>query len=195
MNMHDIRVRSLVFFFAALWFCSANSYAQSLYNEASYEALTSDSKSFAIGQSITVLIYEQASAATTAETDTNSSNAVSATATIDDRTQGGAVGFDNRFEGGGTITRTGKLMASVTVTIVGMTEGGELLVEGGQDIMLNNETQNIHLSGRVRPEDISAENTVISNRVADAVITYKGEGLLGERQKPGFLTRFFNWIF
>lgn len=168
---------------------------QSLYDEASYEALTSDKKSFAVGQSLTVLIFEQASAATTAATDTNSSNDVSASATINDRTEGGSVGFENRFEGGGTITRTGKLMASVTVTIIGVTDSGELLIEGGQDIELNNETQNIHLSGRVREEDISAENTIISNRVADSVITYKGDGLLGKRQKPGFITQFFNWIF
>ncbi len=169
--------------------------AQSLYNEAAYEALTSDKKSAAVGDSLTVLIYEQASAATTAETDTNRSNDVSATASLEDGNHGGAVGFGNRFEGGGTITRTGKLMASVTVTVVGVTESGELLVAGGQEIKLNNEDQYIHLTGRVRPDAITAENTVISNRIADAVITYKGEGLLGKRQKPGFITRVFNWIF
>lgn len=193
--MTDLRFSLVMLVSVSLLFMSSFGYGQSIYNEATYESLAADKKSFTLGQSLTVLIFEQASAATTAATDTNRSNDVSASATINDRTEGGSIGFENRFEGGGTITRTGRLMASVTVTIVGMTEAGELLIEGGQDIKLNNETQNIHLSGRVRAEDISADNTVISNRVADAVITYKGDGLLGKRQKPGFITRFFNWIF
>jgi flagellar L-ring protein FlgH len=195
MNKHSVKRDVMAAVFALVLSFAAVGHCQSLYDEASYEALTSDKKSFVVGQSLTVLIYEQASAATTAATDTNRSNDISAGATINDRTESGSVGFENNFEGGGTITRTGKLMASVTVTIVGMSESGELLIEGGQDIKLNDETQNIHLTGRVRSEDISAENTVISNRVADAVITYKGDGLLGKRQKPGFITRFFNWFF
>ncbi len=169
--------------------------AQSLFDEASYQSLTSDKRSLSIGQSLTVLIYEQASAATTADTDTNRSNNISAGYNVNADRDSGGFGYSNRFEGGGTVSRTGRLMASITVTIVDITDKGELLIEGGQVIELNNETQNIHLKGRVRKEDISTENSVISNRVADAKITYKGDGLLGKRQSPGILTRAFNLLF
>ncbi len=47
----------------------------------------------------------------------------------------------------------------------------------------------------MRPEDISSDNTVISTRIADAKIKYIGDGLLSDREKPGILTRFFNWLF
>ncbi len=172
-----------------------NSYAQSLFDEATYDSLAGDKRSFSVGESLTVLIYEQASAETSAGTDTSKSNDVSAGFDINDYGEDGSVEFSNRFEGGGTITRTGNLMASVTVTVTGITESGELLIEGGQIIEFNDETQHIFLKGRVRSEDISNQNTIISNRVADAVITYKGDGLLGKRQKPGVITRVFNWFF
>jgi flagellar L-ring protein precursor FlgH len=53
----------------------------------------------------------------------------------------------------------------------------------------------IHVSGIIRPEDISVDNTVLSYSIADANITYTGEGVNQDAQKPGFLTRFFTWLF
>lgn len=169
--------------------------AISLFDDSSYKPISGDHKSFGVGQSLTVLIYEQASSASSADTNTNrSSNINAAVDGINNRYDGG-INFSNDFEGGGTITRTGKLVASVTVTIEEKLGNGEFLISGDQFIEFNNENQRIQLSGRVRPEDISTNNTVLSTRVADARITYMGDGLLGQRQKPGILTRFFHWLF
>lgn len=188
-------VKLLILAFIAVCTLPVSANAQSLFDETKYQSLTSDKRSLDVGQSLTVLIYEQASAASTADTDTNRSNNVSAGYNVNADRESGGIGFSNRFEGGGTVSRTGRLMASITVTIVDITKQGELLVDGGQIIELNNETQHIHLQGRVRKEDVSTENTVISNRVADAKIVYKGDGLLGKRQTPGILTRAFNLLF
>jgi flagellar L-ring protein precursor FlgH len=175
--------------------CSSAVVSESLYSESSYRPLVQDHRAREVGQLLTVLIYETASSTTSAESGSDKNLDVSVNAGYDDELHDATLGIGNKSSGGGTINRTGRLMASVSVTIESILDNGELLVKGEQSIEFNNENQFIHLQGRVRPEDISADNTVISTRLADAKIRYVGEGLLGRSQEPGFLTRFFNWLF
>lgn len=168
---------------------------ESLFNETTYQPLITDHRARNIGQLLTVLIYESASSTTSADSDTNNSLGVSINTGYDDTLHDATLGIGNDSRGGGTINRTGRLMASVSVTIEKILDNGEMLVKGEQSIEFNNENQFIHVEGRVRPEDISADNTVLSTRLADARIRYVGEGLLGRSQKPGLITKFFNWIF
>jgi len=50
------------------------------------------------------------------------------------------------------------------------------------------------LTGVIRPEDIAADNSIISSYVADARITYTGRGVLSEKQSPGWLARILDYI-
>ncbi|MEJ2611296.1 MAG: flagellar basal body L-ring protein FlgH [Candidatus Thiodiazotropha sp.] len=168
---------------------------ESLYNETTYQPLVKDHRAREIGQLLTVLIYEAASSTTSAKSDTNNSMDVSMKAGHDDTMHDAILGMGNKSVGGGTINRTGRLMASVSVTIESILPNGEMLVKGEQSIEFNNENQFIHLEGRIRPEDISADNTILSTRLADSKIRYVGEGLLGRSQEPGYITKFFNWVF
>ena len=169
--------------------------ATSLYSDTQYTSLVGDHRSHKVGESLTVLIFEEASSATSADTDTKRLFDISAEAKGNRETNAGELGLSNNYAGGGTINRSGKLAASVTVTIIDLLDTGEMAISGEQVIEFNNEKQHIKLSGRVRPEDISAQNTILSTRVAGASITYVGDGLLGRRQKPGIFTRFFDWLF
>lgn len=168
---------------------------ESLYNEATYQPLIRDHRARSVGQLLTVLIYESASSTTSADSDTNKSLDVGINAGYDDTYHDATLGIGNDSGGGGTINRTGRLVASVSVTIESILDSGEMVVKGEQSIEFNNENQFIHVEGRVRPEDISADNTVLSTRLADARIRYVGEGLLGRSQEPGLLSKFFNWVF
>jgi flagellar L-ring protein precursor FlgH len=169
--------------------------AESLFNETTYQPLIRDHRARNVGQLLTVLIYESASSTTSAGSDTNNSLDVGINAGYDDDVHDATLGIDNDSSGGGTINRTGRLVASVSVTIETILENGEMLVKGEQSIEFNNENQYIHLEGKVRPEDINADNTILSTRLADAKIRYVGEGLLGRSQEPGLLSKFFNWMF
>ena len=44
------------------------------------------------------------------------------------------------------------------------------------------------LEGKVRVVDISSQNTVISTLLADAVISYDGEGFVTRGSNPGLVT-------
>jgi flagellar L-ring protein precursor FlgH len=175
--------------------CLVSAQATTLYSDQAYVGLYSDPRAAKVGQTLTVLIYEQASAATSADRATNESTGISGGVRGNQNLNAGEIDVATRSEGGGSLSRSGQLMASVSVTVREVLPNGELSVQGEQLIEFNEENQHIKISGRVRPEDISAENTVISTRLADAKISYIGEGLLGKQQKPGWLTRAFNWIF
>jgi flagellar L-ring protein precursor FlgH len=184
---------------AVLAFCmsmvAGNACADTLYSDLRYEGLATDPRARGIGETLTVLIYEQASAATSAGRETKRSLRVAARVRGNDNINRGEIDGDVDSEGRGTITRRGQLIASVSVTVDAITANGELEVSGEQLIEFNEESQFIKISGRVRPEDIAADNTVISSRLAAAQISYTGQGLLGQQQKPGFLSRIFSKVF
>jgi flagellar L-ring protein FlgH len=169
--------------------------AGTLFDETHYRSLVGDHRAYAVGESLTVMIYEQASAASSADTDTSKDFDVAGRVRGNYSDHGGSLVMSNNFSGGGTVSRSGNLVASISVTVTEVLPNGELKVSGGQLIQLNEEQQRIEVSGRVRPEDISVNNTVSSTRLADGRIDYVGDGLLGSRQKPGILTRVFNWLF
>ena len=171
----------------------------SLFDDSSYRSLVSDNRASKVGQSLTVLIYEQASAASTADTDTSKESSVGANASVfgdsENKRYGADVGLNSNFSGGGVISRTGNVVASISVTVQEVLPTGEFRIAGEQWVNLNNEQQEISVSGVIRPQDISVDNTIPSTRLSNAVIDYIGDGLLGERQTPGVLTQFFNWLF
>jgi flagellar L-ring protein precursor FlgH len=168
--------------------------AESLYQENGYRSMVSDVKAYRPGDSLTVLIVENATAQST--TDTSSSRNQNLGFDVQDtlhtpRTAN--VKSNNEFDNTGATQRTGKLLASISVTVQSVTPNGELVVAGEQLLKINNEMQHIKLQGRVRPYDISS-NSVPSTRLADAKISYVGDGDLSDRQRPSWWMRFLTWI-
>ena len=96
--------------------------------------------------------------------------------------------------GDGATSRTGNLSASITVRVVEVDPGGNLRVRGDKVIRVNREDQYIVLSGTVRPQDIAADNTVLSTRLADARIDYFGKGVVADKQGVPMTHRLFDWI-
>jgi flagellar L-ring protein FlgH len=103
----------------------------------------------------------------------------------------------NSFAGTGETTRTGTVTATIAAKVVEVFPNGNLAVEGKREIYVNNEKKEILLQGIVRPKDIASDNSVLSTQVADAKIMLTGIGVVGEKQRPGWLTRIFDgaWPF
>ncbi|MCD6560831.1 MAG: flagellar basal body L-ring protein FlgH [Deltaproteobacteria bacterium] len=103
-------------------------------------------------------------------------------------------GMESDFNGSGTTKRSGKLDASLTVTVKDVLPNGNLKILGSREITVNNEKQFITLSGIVRPRDISPDNVILSTYISDAKIEYSGSGIINERQRPGWAARILNVI-
>jgi flagellar L-ring protein precursor FlgH len=176
--------------------CSALSHADSLFAEGTFQPLVSDYRAYRPGDSLTVLIVENASAAASADTTTEKSGGLGIGFKTHSQAKSATIDLNEDSAGKGKIQRTGKLLAQITVTVQTVEKNGELTVKGEQLLEFNNEKQQIRVEGRVRPRDISQNNTVLSTRVADARISYVGDGILGEKQSPGILTRLLSlfWL-
>jgi flagellar L-ring protein precursor FlgH len=105
-------------------------------------------------------------------------------------------GAGSSYSGSGSANTSSQLHARLTVTVVAIEPGtGNLLVEGRQKIRINQEEQDLIVRGRIRPEDVRADNTILSSYMADAEIEYEGKGAIANHNRPGIITRFFSWLF
>lgn len=96
---------------------------------------------------------------------------------------------DNSFDGEGETSRSTRVVATISCTIVELLPNGNMRVRGKRMLQVNGEDQIITLSGIIRPEDIANDNTITSTRIADARVSYQGVGVLADKQKPGWMTR------
>lgn len=159
--------------------------AQSLYDEAHFHALTADNKASRIGDVLTIQVVENATATVNADTGTQRGNGLTVDLTRPKAPSLSAgLGTTSDFDGGGRTERAGRLLAQLSVKVDVVLANGDLLVSGEQQLTINDERQRIAISGRVRPVDISDTNVVLSSRVADADITYVGDGAIAGRQRP-----------
>lgn len=95
----------------------------------------------------------------------------------------------NGFEGTGETKQESTFTATVSTRIVRMLPGRVMQVEGARRIRINNETQILIVRGLVRQRDIAANNSVHSSSLAEAQIEVYGEGILADKQRPGWMTR------
>ena len=93
------------------------------------------------------------------------------------------------FTGEGDTNREGELVATITARVVEVLPNRNLVLEARKEMTINEETQILVLTGMVRPDDIDSTNTVVSSKIADARIYYVGDGVIGDKQKPGWLVR------
>jgi flagellar L-ring protein precursor FlgH len=100
----------------------------------------------------------------------------------------------SKHKGAGDTNREGTLIATVTAKVIEVMPNGNLVLEGRKELTINNEKQILVLSGMVRPDDISADNTVVSSKIADAQVYYVGDGVLQEKQSPGWMVRTLDYI-
>lgn len=166
-----------------------------LYEPNTWSSLASDQKARQQGDTVTIVVYENASAMNSASSGSKRNN------NIDGRVFAGPT-FDEsaglRLDGAsgnqGSTGRSGQMVAQISATVVDVMENGDLVVSGSQVLNINGEETTIQVKGRVRPSDITAGNVVASSRLADAMIDYNGSGFVTRSGKPGFLTRIFNWM-
>jgi flagellar L-ring protein precursor FlgH len=162
----------------------------SLYRPDTYQPLTSDLRARRVGDLITVMVYESASASSTAKTTAARDANVDLDVQGTGKRWGAGVSASNQTDGRGRTEREGKVLAQITVSIRAIGERGDLTIAGEQVVDINNERQQISIEGQVRAQDVSDTNIVLSTRIANARIRYSGQGDLADKQRPAWWQRF-----
>ena len=88
--------------------------------------------------------------------------------------------------GQGTVDRSEKIQLSVAAVVTNVLPDGNLVVSGSQEVRVNYELRILHVAGIVRPRDISKDNTISYEKIAEARISYGGRGRISEVQQPGW---------
>ena len=210
-----------VYLFLALLCIPSDGYAISLWQErenSGRESFFSDRRAHRIGDIITVKIVEASTAKTDANTNTKRESTIQdevkswvkvvleSTGIIPDIKASKVAhnllpkidtSASHEYKSKGKTTRSQKLNASITTRIVAILPNGNYVIEGERSIVVNGEAQEITLTGEIRPEDITGDNTVLSSRIANAKIRYKGTGTVGDKQNKGILEWIFDlaWLF
>lgn len=169
-------------------------------DDVSANYLFADVKARFVGDLVTIVITEDASGSKQADTSTSTETEVFASLeqffglpqqlaaknpTIDP-TQLVRASTAREWDGEGSTNRKGRLSARMTATVKSISPTGNLWVQGDKIVAVNQEDQHIVVQGWVRPEDLDAQNQVLSTRLADARIDYYGVGALGVKQRPGW---------
>lgn len=171
-------------------------------------SLFTDVRARKVGDTITILVQESATATSSAATKTSKNDSVSF---------GGVKGAlsgllqplgvkhsllgpldvttKSSIDGQGQTNRSGSLITKITATVKEVLPNGNLKIEGNRIVGVNQEKQKVVISGVVRPQDVNPDNTVSSIALADMTVQYDGKGPVGDRQRRGLLSTIFGWLF
>jgi flagellar L-ring protein precursor FlgH len=188
----------------------------SLWKENGYRSLFRDLRARQVGDLVTVNIVESSKANKKANTKTSRESSINGgisnvlgwedkikyLTSLGNKKVGQAynneqmfkASMKNEYTGEGETSRDETMTASITARVIDLSPEGNLLIRGTREVKVNNETQFITLTGFIRPEDISPDNTVLSSYIADAKIAYSGSGPVSDKQRPGWLMRFVDFV-
>lgn len=169
-----------------------------------------DSRAKAVGDILTVIVNEKADgeieATTEADRTHNSTanllNLLNVEGLLESRflsdTPTGNLTNSNStrsFDGEATTEREDKLTARIAAVVTEVLPNGYLVIQGQREVVVNYELQELRIEGIVRPQDVGADNTVPSEKIAEARISYAGRGIVDESQEPQPIVRWVDkWL-
>ncbi|MDZ7277342.1 flagellar basal body L-ring protein FlgH [Pantoea eucrina] len=159
-------------------------------------SLMQDRRAYRVGDILTVRLEESTQSSKQARTNFGKKNAVELGApslmgqTFDQLS--GAVKGNRNFNGNATSAQQNMLRGAISVAVHKVLPNGILVIRGEKWLTLNQGDEYVRVTGLVRADDIERDNSLSSQRIANARITYAGRGALSDANAAGWLTRLFN---
>jgi flagellar L-ring protein precursor FlgH len=160
--------------------------------------LASDNRAKLVDDMVTVLVLERASASSKGATKTaRQSQTKSSVGALAGTTRAsGALAnlarasTDTQLDGQGTTSRETALTTTLAARVTHVLPNGYLVVEGNKEVLVNSERQLVTVRGVVRPTDLTPDNVVRSERLAQLEVKINGRGVVGDAiRRPFFLYR------
>ncbi|WP_096777752.1 flagellar basal body L-ring protein FlgH [Izhakiella australiensis] len=159
-------------------------------------SLTQDRRAYRVGDILTVRLNESTQSSKQAKTNFGKRNdvelGVPALFGKSDSNLDSVINGDRDFRGNASSMQQNMLRGAITISVYKVLPNGVLAVRGEKWLTLNQGDEYMRVTGLVSPEDIASDNSVSSQRIANARISYAGRGALSDSNSAGWLTRFFN---
>lgn len=174
----------------------------SLYHAGESMSLFNDSKAHRIGDIITINLTEKMNANKKDEASYDRSNEMSLGnptifgKTVKDvgvpglSTLASGVTSENAFSGKSNVKQNSSLSGAIAVTVVEVIPNGNLVIRGEKWITIHDGEEVVRFAGIIRPQDITPDNTIDSQKVADVRIIYKDTGVSGDNARQGAVGQF-----
>jgi flagellar L-ring protein precursor FlgH len=162
--------------------------------------LASDVHARNVGDLVTIVVFDQASATSQgATTQQRSSSANSSISSLfGPKSPHNALknladlSSQQQLNGQGTTSRQTTVSTTVSARVVRVLPNADMIIEGSKLISINSEYQTVTLRGIVRPVDLGAANSVSSNQIEDLELRINGRGVVNDAiRRPNFLYRLF----
>ncbi len=177
--------------------------AGSLYQESYGLSLFSDTTARNVGDIITIVLSERTVSSKSSGVNIKKESELSlpagsilgTTPTYNGITLDTSINQTRDFSGDAGADQSNSLSGSIAVTVAEVLPNGNLVVRGEKWMTLNRGDEYIRISGILRREDVSPQNSVSSTQLANAQISYSETGALADSQTMGWMSRFFNSIY
>jgi len=161
----------------------------------------SDSKAHRVGDIISVILSEKTQAKKNAKTELKKENETTLDpvtglgglpVTVGGQSLQFGISQNSQFKGDSKADQGNSLSGNISVHVLKVLPNGNLMIRGEKWLTLNNGDEYIRLTGVIRSKDINSNNTILSNKVANARIQYAGTGSFADTNEQGWAVKFFN---
>ena len=97
--------------------------------------------------------------------------------------------------GNGSIEREEEVEVQLAAFITQILPNGNMVIHGRQEVLVNFEKRILEIDGVIRPQDITIENTISAEKIAEARIVYGGEGQITDVQQPRYGQQLYDIVF
>lgn len=184
--------RTLAATLVLVWAQAAH--AEDLFTNNGFASVAADLNANHVGDVITIVVYQATEARNAAQNSSRTGRSFDATISGGDLAESGSLSIDGGYSGEGEMRRSESFLTQISARVEEVRDNGDLVVAGQQHLRINGETTIVRVRGLVRPVDIEHGNRVLSSRLAEAEISYEGQGFVTRNARPNWLHRALSLI-